>query len=505
MLWPCVRSVFFVACLLTTGLGAGAVASAQEEGAAAYDLIVVGVGSGGFGAALAGARGGLSVLCLEKADRIGGTAVRAGVSHWEPGVGGTGFPFEVYKRLKAIPQAVGVYSFGRHISWSPKDPFPGGEHVVDPACAYADTLRRHPPEGKPIDHAFRKAYWHGVVFEPKAYEGVLREMLAETGKVTLLTGTTFDTVSVAEGRITEMSLTNGTRVRARAYVDATGGGALCKACGSEMLFGQESRARLGETSAPESANDQINGVTLMFRITKTDTPGIEALPEGIPEACWWGRFPVMSAVKFPNGDYSCNMLPTMKGKEFAQLGYPAAFEECRRRVYSFWHHVQSGWPEFQGYRIAYVCEALGVRETTRVLGEYVLTEQDLEAGLAAQGHPDIIALADHSIDRHGAKGGGEVAAPYGVPYRCLVPKGFKNLLIACRGASFSSLAASSCRLSRTMMQLGQAAGTAAALAQELTVDLPDVPPARLRAALREQHVELDWPRPGKLEVYLREE
>jgi hypothetical protein len=49
-----------------------------------------------------------------------------------------------------------------------------------------------------------------------------------------------------------------------------------------------------------------------------------------------------------------------------------------------------------------------------------------------------------------------------------------------------------------MMQLGQAAGTAAALAKELNVDLPDVPPDRLRAALREQHVQLEHPMPESL-------
>jgi hypothetical protein len=80
-----------------------------------------------------------------------------------------------------------------------------------------------------------------------------------------------------------------------------------------------------------------------------------------------------------------------------------------------------------------------------------------------------------------------------------------NVLIACRGAGFSSIAASSCRLSRTMMQLGQAAGTAAALAAELSVDLPDVPPAKLRAALRAQHVELEWPRESDIEAYITQE
>ncbi len=71
----------------------------------------------------------------------------------------------------------------------------------------------------------------------------------------------------------------------------------------------------------------------------------------------------------------------------------------------------------------------------------------------------------------------------------------KNLLVACRGAGFSSIAASSCRLSRTMMQLGQAAGTAAAIACEKHLDLPDVPATALRTRLRKQHVQVDWPTP----------
>ncbi|MCP4641592.1 MAG: FAD-dependent oxidoreductase, partial [bacterium] len=453
---------------------------------------------------LAGARQGLTVLCLEKADRIGGNAVRSGVTMWEPGVGGTGFPFEIYSRLRGIPDAVGVYSFGRHFSWDGRESFPGGEHVVDPTRHYIDTLRRHRSREKQTDPPFRKEYWHGVIFEPDAYEQVLREMLKETGKVTIATETTFASIDVADGRITGMTLTNGRRVTANAYIDGTGGGALCKAAGCEMLYGQESRVRFNEPSAPVKPNDRINGATLIFRVTKTDTPGIEPLPEGIPENCWWGGFGCMSAVRYPNGDYNCNMLPTMRGVDFAKLGYAKAYEECLRRVSAFWRYVQKGWPEFQSYRIAWIAPALGVRETSRVLGEYVLSENDLRAGVSGQTHPDIITIADHSFDRHGEGGGGELGEPYGVPYRCLVPKGYTNLLVACRGSSFSSLAASSCRLSRTMMQLGQAAGTAACLAKAMDVDLPNVPPDQLRDALRAQHVEVDWPRTPEIEKHLAE-
>ncbi len=498
---------FALGAVMLLGLCGGAFAElGAETGAQRYDLVVVGMGSGGFGAALAGARQGLSVLCLEISDRIGGNAVRGGVTMWEPGVGGTGIPFDIYKRLKKTSGAVAVYSFGRHISWSGWESFPGGEHVTDPARGYLDTLQRHPAPGKTADAAYRKEHWHGVVFEPDAYEAALCAMLEETGNAELRTETTFESVAVSDGRITGMRLTDGTRVTAGAYVDATGGGALCRACGCEMLLGQESRARFGEPSAPEQSNDRLNGVTLIFRVSRTDTPCVEPAPEGIPEECWWGRFPAMSAVRYPNGDYNCNMLPTMTGQEYLRLGAERAYAECERRVRAFWRHVQTRWPEFQGYRITWLAPALGVRETSRVLGEYMLREQDLRAGLAEQTHSDIITIADHSFDRHGAGGGGgEVKAPYGVPYRCLIPLGYRNLLIACRGAGFSSLAASSCRLSRTMMQLGQAAGTAAALAHRRGVSLPEVPPEALREALRAQHVSLDWPRPALLEAYLRAE
>jgi len=471
-----------------------------------YDLIVVGIGSGGFGAALAAARQGLSVLCLEKANRIGGTAVRSGVSMWEPGVGGTGIPFEVYRRLKAFPDGVGIYSFGRHISWDGWEAFPGGEHVIDPERQYAHTLRRHPGYNRSADEAFRKATWHGVVFEPDVYERVLRKMLLETETVNLRTGTTFETVDHDSGRIIALNLTSSERVSARFYIDATGGGELCKACGCEMMYGQEGRDHFGEPSAPEKLNDRTNGVTLIFRISPADRAEIEPLAEGMGTRCWWGRFPAMSAVQYPNGDYNCNMLPTMKGKEFTRMGYESAYKECRRRIYAFWHHVQTKWPEFRRYRISWIAPALGLRETTRVVGEYILTENDLRAGLSAQNHPDVVAIADHAMDRHGTGGGAkELSEPYGIPYRCLIPKGMKNLLVSCRGASFSSIAASSCRLSRTMMQLGQAAGTAAALAERSSADLPDVQITELRAALRAQRVELDWPRQEETIAYISSE
>ena len=164
-----------------------------------------------------------------------------------------------------------------------------------------------------------------------------------------------------------------------------------------------------------------------------------------------------------------------------------------------WHYLQTriDFPEFKRYTISWIAPSLGVRETARVVGEYILTEHEILKGISRQTDPDIITLADHAMDRHGEGGGCiELREPYGVPYRCLLPKGIDNLLVACRGASFSSIAASSCRLSRTMMALGHAAGVAAALAKENGVALRAVPAEALRETLRLQHADLDWLRPS---------
>jgi hypothetical protein len=474
-----------------------------------FDLAVVGCGSGGFGAALAAARAGLAVVVVEKSDQIGGNANRCGVNNWESVAGATGFPFEIYTRLKAIPDGVGIYGYSRHFLWSGRDTFPGGEHTVEAARGkeYRDTLVRHTAGSIADNEQFIRNNIFGVVFEPGAYEQTLRRMLDETGRCSLISNTAFTGVQGANGRVVSITLENGDEIRASYFVDGTGDGDLCAAAGCETMTGQEPRSRFGEPSAPEDANNRINGASLIFRITRRDTPQIDPLPEGIPDRCWWqANYPFAAFFQFPNGDYNVNTLPTMEGREYLDADPARAYEECRKRVLSWWHHVQNRYPEMRSYTVHSMSPAVGVRESKRIVGEYILTQADCTGGVDKEKHPDIIALADHQLDRHGGDAmHTEIPGPYGIPYRCLIPRGFSNLLIACRAASFSSIAATSCRLSRTMMQLGQAAGTAAALAIEGKLDLRDVPPAALIEALVKQHVQLNWPMEPELQERLGED
>ncbi len=474
-----------------------------------YDVVIIGAGSGGIGAALSAGRLGLKVLLVEKSYEIGGNAAVSGVSVWEMGVGGTGIPFDIYKQLIKVKNASGIYSFNRHCTWKYKDgksQFPAGADLtVDHSLGYRDSLRRYGAKSLAEDEDFVRKYWHGVVFEPKVYQDVVEKLIKDTGTITLLKNTSFQSVDFSKGLVQSITLSNGDSVSASYYIDATDSGYLCQACGFETLFGQESKKTFNEPDAPEIPTETINGVSLIYRIRPTQNDEIQQLPADIPQECWWrDSFPLTSMVQYPNGDYNVNMLPTMDGKEYMVLKREAAFKECQRRSLAHWHYLQTSFPEFQNYRRISEFMSLGVRETKRVIGEYILTEHDLLAGITRQKHLDVITLADHAMDLHGDERSGctELSEPYGVPYRCLVPKGSKNMLVASRSASFSSLAASSCRLSRTIMQLGQAAGTAVFIAGNRQVNVMDVPSEDLRKELREQNVQLEWPIPRHLHEHI---
>ena len=465
--------------------------AAEQKAALTCDVAVIGGGSAGFAAAWSAAHLGSSVILVEKESMLGGTSTLGGVNNWEPGIGGTGVPYRVYQRLRQIPGVAGVYRFDRHLAWRKpweKYTFPGGMIETDPCVSYAHTLRRHGP-GMGNEAWFRE-HCRGVIFEPDAMAETMLAMLNETGRCRVLLNTAFREARHADDTVSAVSLSDGTVVRAKIFIDATDA-VFCAQLGCELMTGRDRRADFNEPGAPPEPLMRLNGATLMYRITplaKNEPDLIEPLPEGIPEKCWWqGGFPVAFVGQYPKGDRFVNMLPTMRGEEYLELGPEKAYAECRRRVLAHWHWYQKNYDEFRRFRLKSIFPVMGVRETRRVRGEYVLNQRDLIATLANQKHDDIIAIADHPMDNHGGGGpSGELKGPYGIPYRCLLPLKTTNVLIAGRAASFSAIAASSCRLSRTMMQLGQAAGTAAHLSCSGNVPLREVQASEIRRVMAER-------------------
>jgi len=153
-------------------------------------------------------------------------------------------------------------------------------------------------------------------------------------------------------------------------------------------------------------------------------------------------------------------------------------------------------PGFENAVFSGIAPRIGIRETRRIVGEYVLTREDI---MEARKRPDGIGKGAHELDVHGSgvkherstiKDGGS----YDIPYGCLVPKNVKNMLVAGRCFSSTREAHSSARVMGTCMAMGQAAGTAAAWCAQApgwAGDVRAIDVERLRTSLRAQGAVLD--------------
>lgn len=449
------------------------------------DILIVGGGSGGFGVAIQAARTNpdARVTLIEGSGELGGTSTIGGVNNWEPGVGGLGVHYELYERMAAEPNVVGV-GLTTHF-YKPEEPW--GFSSIDPDCPYEASLRRS---------STPRNDWRRVHFEPYILSVIMRTMLEEAGvDVRLNTRCTGAQVSGRQVVAVTAQAQNGdaTEIRARLFVDCTGGNYLSRAAECEMAFGEEPYSRYEEPSAPDEPSTTVNGISQIFRVAPVDTPAVEPLP---PEALTddvqqWAadNNPATAITEYPNGDLCLNVLPTMQGEEFHSRPYPESQRIGQARMFAHWHRMQSQYG-FDRYKFVHMFPLVGIRESHRLVGRYVLREQDVRAGLLKQDRQDeLIAFGDHAADTHGRSNVrgpklSEVEQPYGVPYPCLLPKEFDNLIVASRGASFSHIGASSCRLSRTMMAIGEAAGVASGIAIRDDLLYPDVPVAEVRERMR---------------------
>lgn len=303
-------------------------------------------------------------------------------------------------------------------------------------------------------------------FKPEAFDRAVRDVCAETKKVRILDRTVFfQSETNADGTRVESVLVRNEkgdvlRIRAKVFIDSSGDVWLCRSLGCETMLGIDARSAFNEPSAPEQPVLQLNAITRCYEIAKRPNPKREPAPEKpVP-------FPKAAHMTgWKDGPISVNMMPTLPGRTLIDLGYEETLRQSEGIVRAHWHWLQQC-PDFQDFELVNIAPMLGIRESYRTKTKYVLNQHDLIATLKNQKHTDIIAIADHPCDVHGAGGGlNGVTYAYGIPYRCLIPEGnVGNLLVACRGAGFSRIAASSCRLHRTMIQLGHAAGIAAARA-----------------------------------------
>lgn len=443
-----------------------------------FDAVVIGAGAGGFGAAYQLAQNGLHIAIVDKNPGFGGTAVFAGVSCWEPGVSCHPVLSELTEIISQIPQAGGVgfsvpnsnlFAMAQYPQldedWRHHDfaKIPSGVSAVKPDVDYERSCSR-----------CRRIHGNGgrYHFEGGAMTQAMEEMLHPYAeKVTTFWNAEFLDCSVSHEQILSVRIQTAEGpvcLQAKEFIDSSGDIVLARAAGCQYIMGAESQETYQEPSAGERDPLAVNGVTRVFRISRS-TQSNPAIGSDIasPDISEWKEhvlYPnkVVACYNiYPNGDINVNMLPTMDGDEYFRLGKEAD-RICTARAVAYFDYVQNHLGALQEYHLQEIFPMMGIRESYRLVGQTVLTEQDVRTGFLEQQHRDeIIAYSDHAMDVHGKNHLlGELEIPYGVPYSCLLPKEISNLHVACRGASFSRIAASSCRLTRVMIALGLAAGEA---------------------------------------------
>ena len=169
--------------------------------------------------------------------------------------------------------------------------------------------------------------------------------------------------------------------------------------------------------------------------------------------------------------------------------YTRGEEICIKQNAEIVRYLKAFIPGFENAYVDRVAPFMGIRESRRIIGEYILTEQDI---FDCARFPDAIGVASYPVDLHHPVGGDCTLmwCPdcYDIPYRCLVPQKIDGLLCAGRNISATHLALASVRVMGPAMCLGEAAGKAAALCVKEGVQPRGLNVQKLQKALREEGV-----------------
>jgi len=263
-------------------------------------------------------------------------------------------------------------------------------------------------------------------------------------------------------------------VSAKIYADCSGDAVLAPLSGAEFRMGREARGEYGESIAPQHADEKTMGMTCLFQTRRY------ASPQSFRPPTWARTFD------------SCDALPYgARGHRWWEMGYwwvelggeghgihdtERLRDELLAIAYGVWDHIKNRCPareEAADWALEWVQFLPAKRESRRYIGEHVLTQNDIEA--EGRFH-DVVAYGGWPMDDHhpagfdAAKLGAPATvfhpapSPYGIPYRCLYSRNVANLMFAGRDASCTHAAMSSARVMGTGCSMGQAVGTAAAVA-----------------------------------------
>ncbi len=424
---------------------------------ARVDVLVCGGGPAGIGAAIAAARAGAATLLVENLGCLGGTGSsglmnRLGPYHDQEKMIVGGIPMEVLRRLVARNAAI----MPRPVVWS------------------RETNNR--PE-----------YW--AAFDPEALKIVL-DTMTEEAKVKILFNARVAGTIVEDGRIQGVfieSKSGREAVLAKIVVDATGDGDVAAWAGAPFEKGRPQDGWTQPITVMHEVHNLDREKARRFLAEQREKLIADARARGetIP------RFITAGTDNFLRADETYYNQDHVHGADGTNVeDISKAWLAARKTIWQEFDFVKKRVPGYENASIAQTAALLGVRETRRIMGEYLLTAEDV---LESRKFPDAIAryacyVDLHRVGRPGKESPLEQKIPkpgssYDMPYRCLVPRKIENLLVAGRCFSATHEALASARPMPSCMAMGQAAGVAAAMCAEKGVAPRKLDTAALRKNL----------------------
>ena len=389
-----------------------------------YDVIVVGGGPAGIGAALAAAETGARTVLIERDSVIGGTTVQAQVCDM-------GLFYAWKKQIIAGP------------AWN---------MVVKAVEAANGSL---PDFSKQEPDKWMESCVH---VDPKVYARIAKETLLEAG-VTLMMQQEVTSIDSTECGWKVCSVTG------RQVVDATGNATVAALAGGERVKSPDSLRQ------PGSYFFWISSKGLDFDWEAVNQAQKQAIEDGelLPTDVHVG----MSFFISKGGGSGCYVPLADNSTPEARAETNLRGIEARDRVLAFIRR-QKG---LENVELIASASEVGVRETYRVVGEKTITEQDYLQGLVPD---DALAWSYWMVDAHNATSSARLVfleedKVATIPLGAMLPKGVGNMLVAGRAISSDQGANSALRVQASCMAMGQAAGVVATLAAELRCDPRDVP------------------------------
>lgn len=296
-------------------------------------------------------------------------------------------------------------------------------------------------------------------------------IVAGEKNLTLFAPYRFETSSVSDGKITsvvirETSTGEALTLKSPMWADCTGDGTLGAKSGADFSYGRESKDVYGEPSGQESSDRIVLGSSTQWYSVKTDAP-VE-----FPVFEYGLLFTEESAQKVAAGEWTweTGMNRDMIAEAERIRDYGMLI------VYSNWSWLKRNMPQyFSNRRLGWVAYVMGKRESRRLLGDYVLTENDL---LACTDHDDATVTTSWSVDLHYPDPVNSQFFPgqefkslctqtpvdyCTIPYRCLYSRNVDNLFMAGRDISVSHIALGCVRVMRTCAMEGEVVGMAASV------------------------------------------